>query len=83
MENPESLSDYNPAASFEAYEGKVLMKATEPKEFENFDDFTYAGLLAFPTLDKATSWMASDEYKEAKAIRIANISGPVAILGAN
>lgn len=83
IENPEPLSKYNPAASFAKYEGKVLMKATEPKDAENFDDFTYAGLLGFPTLNQATSWMASDEYKEAKAIRIANMAGPVAILGAN
>lgn len=79
----EGMSKYSAAASLIPYQGKFIMKATEPKVSEEFDDYDLGGLIAFPTVDLAEAWMASDEYREMKAIRVASATGPVVILGTN
>ena len=85
VNNPEAMANYNPTASIKTFQGTTLMKVGgQPKVSEGFEgSFSLAALVGFPTLSLASAWMASDEYKEMKDLRLASAKGPVAIGGSD
>ena len=83
----DAMAKYDPMESAKKFKGTPIMKVVagqdnEKAVSEDFEGtFNMAAFMAFPTLALASAWMASDEYQEMLALRLASSSGPVAIVG--
>jgi uncharacterized protein (DUF1330 family) len=71
VSNPERYQDYKTMAaeSVARYDGRYLVRGGHCENLEGAWDPQRVVVLEFPTYEAAKAWWASDDYRDAKALR--------------
>jgi uncharacterized protein (DUF1330 family) len=69
--NPERFAEYVKvaAATVASYDGRYLARGGRAEKLEGSWEPKRFVVLEFPTLQRAKDWWASEEYRQAKALR--------------
>lgn len=80
--DPEEYEKYRPlaAASVASFGGKYIVRRGDPKVLEGGKPARLTVVLEFESRERAEEWYASEQYKEAKAIRFRAANTDLVIL---
>jgi uncharacterized protein (DUF1330 family) len=80
--NPERFAEYSKAASatVASFGGKYLVRGGHAEKLEGSLEPKRVVVLEFPTLQRATDWFASEEYRDPKALRQSASSADVIVV---
>ena len=82
VKNPQAYEAYKQAAaaSIAQYGGRYLVRGGQHEVLEGDWRPTRLVVLEFPTVDAAKRWYASDEYNQAKPIRLQHAVGHLVLV---
>ena len=75
MKDPTKLAEYKAAVApvVAAYGGRYRVLGGEPTVVEGDWRLSFLVMIEFPSVERATAWYGSDEYKELKAMRLSAV----------